>query len=432
MHLSRRAAAGTGCATRSPTSPRYVRPGGALEAETWRRGQTVYLPDGAGPAAPAGAQRGRGQPAARTSTAAGGACGPSTSTPTARPPRVRAGAGAGAQPGQARLRRRAGGVRRRDARRSRSRCCPSSARCSSTRALARGAINLPLPGAGGRAATATAGGWCCARRSPVEEHNAQISLLTGDGRGRHHARRAGSGCCAPCPRRAPEAVAGCAPPPRALGVAWPAGRHGRRGGGRASTRVAPRGAAFLDHAAELLRGAALHGVRRRYAPARPATAASARRTRTSRRRCAGSPTGTRPRCAWRCTQRPRRCPSGCATPCRGCPTVMASDRPAGSAADRGAVDLAEAVLLAGPGGRGVRRGRASTWTSRGRSAGTVAVDDPPVRGALRGATCRCGERDPGAAARSPTRPPGPCSSSWTGPRAVAGRRRRSAGSRGCR
>ena len=38
-------AAGSGSATRSPTSAAFVRPGGAIDAEARRRGQTLYSPD---------------------------------------------------------------------------------------------------------------------------------------------------------------------------------------------------------------------------------------------------------------------------------------------------------------------------------------------------------------------------------------------------
>ena len=39
------AAAATGCATPSPTSAAFVRPGGAIDPETHRRGETLYSPD---------------------------------------------------------------------------------------------------------------------------------------------------------------------------------------------------------------------------------------------------------------------------------------------------------------------------------------------------------------------------------------------------
>src|SRR5690348_17645040 len=46
MHLSRRDTGGYRVRYAIADVASFVRPGGALEAETWVRGQTVYLPDG--------------------------------------------------------------------------------------------------------------------------------------------------------------------------------------------------------------------------------------------------------------------------------------------------------------------------------------------------------------------------------------------------
>src|SRR4029453_6446455 len=46
MHLSRRAGGGYRVCYAIADVASYVRPGGPLEAESWVRGQTIYLPDG--------------------------------------------------------------------------------------------------------------------------------------------------------------------------------------------------------------------------------------------------------------------------------------------------------------------------------------------------------------------------------------------------
>ena len=244
-------AAATGSATRSPTSPRSS----ARAARSRRR--------------PGGAGRPSTCPTAtcrctRTSLSEGAASllpdddrppcsGPSTSTPTAAPSAVDAGARPGAQPGQARLRRacrrqptpgrlaRADRAAARDRRPARppAGCAgaPSTCRCPSRSS----------------SPTATAGGWCCARRLPVEEHNAQISLLTGmaaadimlaGGIGLLRtmpAPEAGGGAAAAGRRRARWACTGRTARARArciagLDPASPRARRVHRPGGRADAR----------------------------------------------------------------------------------------------------------------------------------------------------------------------------------------------------
>ena len=64
LHLAAGGRPASGSATRSPTWPRSSGPGGAVDAEARRRGRDALQPGPAHPAAPAGARRGRGQPAA--------------------------------------------------------------------------------------------------------------------------------------------------------------------------------------------------------------------------------------------------------------------------------------------------------------------------------------------------------------------------------
>ena len=161
----------------------------------------------------------------------------------------------------------------------------------------------------------------------------------------------------------------------ALGVDWPDGATvGQVLAGRRRRRTA-RGAAFVDQAAELMRGAgytAFDGE----PPGRAGHGAVAARTPTSPRRCAASPTGTPPRSASPCTPA-REVPDWAAAALPKLPEVMsATDRKA-SAAERGAVDLVEATVLAGRVGE--LFAAAVLDTDEQRPLATIAVTDPAVR-----------------------------------------------------
>ncbi|WP_143163016.1 RNB domain-containing ribonuclease, partial [Couchioplanes caeruleus] len=153
----------------------YVRPGGPLEAETWVRGQTIYLPDGKVPLHPPvlsedaasllpGVDR-----AAVLWTIDLDADGAIAAVALERA-RVRSRAkldyaglqdavAAGDAPEPIALLAEIGGL-------------------LAARAAGRGAINLPLPA---QEVEPDGDGWRLVLRAPlpVEEHNAQISLLTG-------------------------------------------------------------------------------------------------------------------------------------------------------------------------------------------------------------------------------------------------------------
>ena len=224
---------------RSPTSRPIVRPGGAARGRDLGA-RADHLPAGRpDPAAPAGAQRGRGEPAARTSTGRP-CCGPSTWTPTARRSACAwSGRGSAAGPSST-----TSGVQRRGRRghrrRADTRCCPSWARCWPRRAADRGAVNLPLPE---QEVERDGDGWRLVLRAPlpVEEHNAQISLLTGMAAARLMLA-GGVGLLRTMP--APQAGGGgrsCGPRPASLGVPWPDGRDGRARWWPRSTRPARAG-----------------------------------------------------------------------------------------------------------------------------------------------------------------------------------------------
>ena len=189
----------------------FVAPGGALEAETWRRGQTVYLPDGKVPLHPVSLSEGAASllpdqicPVALW-TIDLDADGATTAVRVERA-LVRSRAKLDYADRAGRRRRRHAGRPDRAAARARS---------AADRARPRPRCHQPAdPGAGTRARRRRTGAWCCGVRSPAEEWNAQISLLTGMSRRGHHARR----------RRRPAAHDADAAPERGRAAA---GRGGR-------------------------------------------------------------------------------------------------------------------------------------------------------------------------------------------------------------
>ena len=290
----------------------FVRPGGALEAETWRRGQTVYLPDGKVPLHPTVLSEGAASllpdvdraavlwtidlDAAgdtvdvRRASGRGCAAGPSSTTPACRPTSTPA-----PPPEPIAL-------------------LPEIGALLVARGLRPRRDQPAAAGAGDRAATTTAGGWCCARRLPVEEYNAQISLLTGMAAAAAHARRRGRAAAHDAARRGRTRSTGCGRPPARCGIDWPDGDAGRaRSSPRSTrpTRAAPRSS---TRPPSCMRGAGYtafdgaapeqpaHGARRR--PVRPRDGAAAPPGRPVRhrgvpgpvRRRAGARRGRAPRC----------------------------------------------------------------------------------------------------------------------------------------
>ena len=120
-----------------------------------------------------------------------------------------------------------------------------------------------------------------------------------------------SGCCARCPAPEPSAVEQLRRTAATLGIAWPDGATAAQVLSGLPRDTAPA-LALRRAASTLLRGAGYAAFDRRRAPRRPqtpATAGSARRTRTSPRRCGGSWTGSAPRSA---SPSPRRSAAGVA------------------------------------------------------------------------------------------------------------------------
>jgi exoribonuclease R len=248
LHLSR---AGSGYRVRYAIADvaSYVRPGGPLEAETWVRGQTVYLPDGKVPLHPPVLSEDavslfpdvdRAAVVWTIEVDADGALGDvrlERATVRSRAKLDYPGVQAELDKGTAA---------------EAYALLPELGTLLARRAAGRGAVNLPLPE---QEIEPDGDGWRLVLRAPlpVEEHNAQVSLLTGMAAARLMLA-GGIGLLRTMPAPRPEAVDRLRAAARSLGIAWP------RGGSVGAVVAAvdpgdPRGAAFLDQAAELLRGA---------------------------------------------------------------------------------------------------------------------------------------------------------------------------------
>jgi len=358
----------------------FVRPGGELEAETWRRGQTIYLPDGKVPLHPEALSEGA-----------------ASLLPDVDRPAVvwtidldADGATTAVHVERARVRSRAkldyAGVQA-DAIAGRLAepiaLLPEIGALLVARGLARGAINLPVP----EQEIAPDGGdhgWKLVLRAPepVEEFNAQISLLTGmaaagimlDG---------GLGLLRTMPAPRPDAVERLKVAAHSLGIAWP--EAASIGDVIAAVDPAnPRAAAFLDHAAELLRGAgytAFDGAPPEQ-PAHGAVAAPYAHVTAPLRRLADR-YATEVALALNMGQ---EVPEWARQALPELPRVMSDTDRVASAAERGAVDLVEAVLLADRVGE--RFDAAVLDVDDAKKAkkpgGVVALDEPPVRGRCEG------------------------------------------------
>ncbi|SCF46303.1 RNB domain-containing ribonuclease [Micromonospora mirobrigensis] len=377
MHLSRR---GDGYRVRYAIADvaSHVRPGGALEEETWRRGQTVYLPDGNVPLHPHTLSEGAASLLPGEERAAvlwtidldhdGGTVAVELERARVRSRAkldylgVQADAEAGRLPEPIAL-------------------LPEIGALLTARGLRRGAMNLPLPE---QDVEPDGDGWRLVLRGPVpmEDHNAQISLLTGMAAADIMlAGRIGLLRTMPPPK--PEAVQRLRTAAAPLGVDWPADV----GVGELLARLdasEPRAAAFIDQAAELMRGAgytAFDGELPQQPEHGGVAAAYAHVTAPLRRLADRYATEV---CL--ALHAGREVPDWARTALPKLPEVMAVTDRTASAATRGAIELAEAVLLehrvgetfdaavldvdAPPSGE-AKPGR--------EPGGTVALDEPPVR-----------------------------------------------------
>jgi exoribonuclease R len=229
----------------------HVGPGGPLDAESWARGETIYLPDGKVPLYPPVLSEGAASllpdqvRAAVVWTIELDADGAMTGVRVERAtvssrakldyPSVQAGLGRGSIAEPIAL-------------------LPELGRLLIERGLDRGAINLPIP-AQEVEPTADGTGWRLVLQGPepVEDFNAQISLLTGMAAARLMVDGK-VGLLRTMPPPPPAALVNLRKAAASLRIPWPDGASP----GRVIAAVdagQPRGAAFLDHAAELMRGA---------------------------------------------------------------------------------------------------------------------------------------------------------------------------------
>jgi exoribonuclease R len=368
----------------------HVEPGGALDTESWARGETIYLPDGKVPLYPPVLSEGAASllpdqvRAAVVWTIDLDADGAMTGVRVERAavrsrakldyPSVQAGVGRGSIAEPIAL-------------------LPELGRLLIERGLDRGAINLPIPAQEVEPAS-DGSGWRLVLQGPepVEDFNAQISLLTGmaaarlmlDGK---------VGLLRTMPQPLPAALVNLRKAAASLHIRWPDGASA----GRVIAAVdagQPRGAAFLDHAAELMRGAgytAFDGA----VPDQPEQAAVAapyahvtaplRRLadRYATEVCLALHAGT-PVPDWARAGLPKL------------PEAMAASGHRAGAANHGAIDLTEAVLLENRVGEQFEAAVLDIEPG-GHDRPTravVAIDDPAVQAKCEGDRFELGSRIP--------------------------------------
>jgi exoribonuclease R len=382
LHLDRRPGGGYRLRYAIADVSAFVRPGGALWAETWRRGETVYLPDGKVPLHPtvlsegaASLLPGQDRPAVVWSIDVDSSG--DTVAVEVRRATVRSRTQFDYVSVQANLPEPL-------------ELLPAVGALLIERGLAQGAINLPIPAQ--EVEPVDGGGWRLAlvAPTPVENFNAQLSLLTG----RAAARIMLDGqvgllrTMPPPPPAAFEALRRAA---AALGIDWPDGAAP----GRVIAAVDPadpRGAAFLDQAGELLRGAgytAFDGELPEQVEQAAVAAPYAHVTAPLRRLadryatevCLALTAG-QPVPDWARESLPKL------------PAVMSGSDARSGAANRGAIDLTEAVLLQGRVGEHFE---AAVVDVERRTNGrppraVVAIDDPAVRAKCEGADFSAGTR----------------------------------------
>jgi exoribonuclease R len=348
----------------------WVRPGGAVDVETWGRGQTVYLPDGKVPLHPkvlsedaASLLPGQDRPAVVWTIdldADGG-----TVAMAVERALVRSRAKLAYEQVQSDV----------DADQAAEPVAllPEIGKLLIERGLTRGAISLPRPE---QEVERDGDGWQLRLRAPlaVEEYNAQISLLTGAVAARMMIEgRIGLLRTMPAPD--PEAVDRLRAAAPALGVLWP---NGVQVGAVIATLdpADPRAAAFFDQTAELMRGAGYRAFEGQ-APADAGHGAMAvpyaHVTAPLRRLADRYATEV---CL--ALHHGAEVPEWTRQALTRLPEVMSATGRIASAAERGAVALMEAVLLQG------RVGEVFDAAVLDVDPGVVALDDPAVQARCEG------------------------------------------------
>ncbi|MEV4137423.1 RNB domain-containing ribonuclease [Dactylosporangium sp. NPDC049742] len=352
----------------------------AIEQESWRRGQTVYLPDGKVPLHPAVLSEGaasllpdQDRPAvlwtididqSGTTTAVDVRRATVRSRAKLSYEQVQRDVDAGQAHASISL-------------------LPEIGRLLTGNGLRRGAINLPMPE---QEIEPDGDGWRLAIRGPVpvEEYNAQISLLTGMAAAQIMLEH-GIGLLRTMPPPEEEAVRRLRLAAKALRLDWPDGQ----GPGEviaALDPMDPRAAALIDQAAEMMRGAGytpfdgerpeqpLHG-----AVAAPYAHVTAPLRRLADRYvtevCLALHHGTEVP-GWAREALPRL------------PEVMSRTDRVANAAERGAIDLVEAVVLEHRIGEEFDAAVLDVEKHRA----DIALDEPAVRARCEGDGLPLGER----------------------------------------
>jgi exoribonuclease R len=369
----------------------FVAPEGVLFDETWTRGQTIYLPDGRIPLHPLNLSEGAAsllpdqlRPAV-VWTIDLDAHGATTAARVERAT-VRSRAKLNYPAVQADL--QSGQIAAPIA------LLPEIGALLIERGLARGAINLPIPA---QAVVRVDGGWELVLEAPrkVEDYNAQISLLTGMAAAKMMLD-GGCGLLRTMPAPGAGSIAKLRAAAHSLGIDWPEGASP----GRVIAAVdgsTPRGAAFLGHASELMRGAGYTA----FEDAPPALAehggvAAPYAHVTAPLRRLADRFATEAALALFSGQ---KIPDWVSEALPKLPDVMTGTDHVASAADRGAIDLAEAVLLQDRVGQEFDAAVLDLDDSKPHHdgtprppRGTVAIDAPAVRARCEGEGLILGDR----------------------------------------
>jgi exoribonuclease R len=360
----------------------FVTPGGILERETWQRGQTVYLPDGKVPLHPPVLSEGAASLLPDTTRPAVlwtvdlDAEGAMVATTVERV-RVRSRAKLNYEQVQRDV----------DAGTPHPsvELLPEIGKLLVAKGLQRGAVDLPLPE---QEIEPDGDGWRLTLRAPVavEEYNAQISLLTGMAAAQ--IMLAGKvGLLRTMPAPPPEVIDRLRLAANALHVEWPDGAT--PGEVIAMLDPAqPRGAAFLDQAAEMMRGAGYTPFDGDLPeqPLHAAVAAAYAHVTAPLRRLADRYVTE----VCLALHQGAEIPLWAREALPKLPEVMSRTDRVSGAAERGAVDLTEAVLLAGRVGEVFDAGVLDVDPKGNR--GAIALDDPPVRARCEGEALPLGER----------------------------------------
>ena len=258
----------------------------------------------------------------------------------------------------------------------RSPCCARSACAGRRRRCAAGRSTCPVRR---RRSARTGGGISLVYRTsvPVEEWNAQLSLMTGMAAARIMLD-GGVGILRTMPPPSDQDLARVRASARGLGIAWPEGR-GYAHVIRSLDPGDPQHAAFLDNVTTLMRGRGLHGVRRRGAGA--VGALGDRRALRPRDRAAAPAGGpVRPGRLPGPGGGPRRARRASARHCRCCPASMTASGRRARAVERGCLDYLEAEMLAGREGVAFR----GVVIEQRKDGGIVQLADPAITARCRG------------------------------------------------